>query len=917
MRIVGNVTERSYRISVVMAVYNVEAYVAEAIESVIAQDIGFEENVQLILVDDGSPDGSGEICDGYAEEYPDNILVLHKENGGVSSARNLGLRYIRGEYVNFMDSDDKLSACTFTNAMTYADIYGDRTDVISIPFEFFERLTGRNIPHNLKFSRGSRIIDLREEYNLFQFSLGAAFVRREAAESMHFDESLVLSEDAKELYKIFLRKPTLGLADGATYYYRKRAASGSAVDSSMRRKSCYADHMRRHYLFMINNYLEHWGYVPKFVQYAIMYDIQWKFATPEIPDGVLTEEEREDYFAARREVLGYIDDDIVFLMNNLPLYLKYFVLSEKYGELPDFIRESGDLLLENPCSAERPYRVSGTDNVVWSLNYSDGIVKLEGSILLFNISEDEPVRIYGRVNGELTEAQTVSVRRLTSLGKFAANRYYYRVVMPLDGEHRETVTQVMIVMRGTPVIIRLVRYGFTSPVSNTLYKNFYYSDHTVFRVVGPAIRSFPCGKKGFFEREMSLRREIKLRDPIGTHRALLLRFMVRMARLIKCRPIWIVSDRLDRAGDNGEAFFRYMRRHHPWVRVFFLTGKEGKKHSPVRGPRLLTVGTFRTAYYNLLADRFLSSQADIFPRCAAHCDNEYVRDLYTPDRFVFLQHGVTCNNIASWLSADTAGVAMLVTASPEERAAIISENCGYDETNTKLTGFPRFDRLRAKKPRYVTLMPTWRLGLSSGYDRESGNWNYDLEKFAKSDFCRFYSALTKDVRILSALRKKGLKLAFVPHPNITRALDAFDFDKKNVKVLSGVPYRKIYARSALVLTDYSSAVFDFAYLRRPVIYAQFDKDSFYEGQVYTEGYFDVRTMGFGEVETDYEGTVARLLAYIERDFEMSDEYRARADSFFAYRDRKNSERVYRAVAAGTMPRPVPDGRDEEEKNKNA
>ena len=98
---------------------------------------------------------------------------------------------------------------------------------------------------------------------------------------------------------------------------------------------------------------------------------------------------------------------------------------------------------------------------------------------------------------------------------------------------------------------------------------------------------------------------------------------------------------------------------------------------------------------------------------------------------------------------------------------------------------------------------------------------------------------------------------------------------------------------------------------------QVTKDSFYEGQVYTKGYFDVRTMGFGEVETDYEGTVARLLAYIERDFEMSDEYRARADSFFAYRDRKNSERVYRAVAAGTMPHPVPDGSDEGEKNKNA
>lgn len=98
---------KQYKISVVTAVYNVEQYLEEMIESIIRQSIGFE-NIQLILIDDGSQDLSGSICDSYAAKYPENIIVVHKENGGVSSARNEGLNHISGAYINFTDADDFL-----------------------------------------------------------------------------------------------------------------------------------------------------------------------------------------------------------------------------------------------------------------------------------------------------------------------------------------------------------------------------------------------------------------------------------------------------------------------------------------------------------------------------------------------------------------------------------------------------------------------------------------------------------------------------------------------------------------------------------------------------------------------------------------------------------------------------------------
>ena len=92
-------------ISVIIPIYNVEKYLSKCIESVINQSY---KNLEIILVDDGSPDRCGEICDEYAQKDA-RIRVIHKENGGLSSARNAGLEICQGEYISFIDSDDFVS----------------------------------------------------------------------------------------------------------------------------------------------------------------------------------------------------------------------------------------------------------------------------------------------------------------------------------------------------------------------------------------------------------------------------------------------------------------------------------------------------------------------------------------------------------------------------------------------------------------------------------------------------------------------------------------------------------------------------------------------------------------------------------------------------------------------------------------
>ncbi len=92
-------------ISVIIPVYKVEKYLKRCVDSVLAQTY---ENIEIILVDDGSPDNCGEMCDEYARA-DSRVVVIHKENGGVSAARNIGVERSHGEYVTFVDSDDYIS----------------------------------------------------------------------------------------------------------------------------------------------------------------------------------------------------------------------------------------------------------------------------------------------------------------------------------------------------------------------------------------------------------------------------------------------------------------------------------------------------------------------------------------------------------------------------------------------------------------------------------------------------------------------------------------------------------------------------------------------------------------------------------------------------------------------------------------
>lgn len=111
-------------ISIIMPVYNVEQYLNYCMESILAQDY---KNLEIILIDDGSTDSSGDMCDEYAKN-DSRIKVIHKKNGGLSSARNIGIEVMTGKYMTFVDPDDYIRIDYVSRMYKY--ILEDETDLV-------------------------------------------------------------------------------------------------------------------------------------------------------------------------------------------------------------------------------------------------------------------------------------------------------------------------------------------------------------------------------------------------------------------------------------------------------------------------------------------------------------------------------------------------------------------------------------------------------------------------------------------------------------------------------------------------------------------------------------------------------------------------------------------------------------------
>ena len=387
----------SFKFSIITAVYNVASYLSEAIESILCQDIGFKDSVELILVDDGSTDSSGEICDHYQALYPDNIKVLHKPNGGAASARNAGIALASGRYLNFLDGDDKLSPCTLSAVYHFFSTVDDQISLVSVPIQFFEK---KETAHrlNYKYKDGkNQIINLNTQYSYVQMSIASSFIKREVLNEHSFDTSLRYAEDAKVIMQLLLEHPYYGIVPSGCYYYRFRNTQNSALNGTKLHKEWYLDCLKGYLLWALQTARQKYGSIPLFVQYNVMYDLQSRFGVPEIPASILSPDEHEEFRTLLREILRSIDDKIILQQRNLSREQKDYIISLKHGK-GSLKHCSNDIFFQYDCL--KLYPASSYLLKLFHAEISDNKLKLTGAVK-FNRRFPDPSALYVRLHGLL------------------------------------------------------------------------------------------------------------------------------------------------------------------------------------------------------------------------------------------------------------------------------------------------------------------------------------------------------------------------------------------------------------------------------------------------------------------------------------------------------------------------------------
>lgn len=704
------------------------------------------------------------------------------------------------------------------------------------------------------------------------------------------------------LLHLLAQNPCYEFVQSCTLSYAVPKECNAAFDIRCMTKAWYYEPFSSFLLPLLQKEAQHPSALYPFIQYLALYMVRLRFFSNRDNKNkhVLSPSEVPDYTAFLCEVMQYIDTSFIVEKRVFPTSynssskLRLLELRMKKND-PNWYPELSFRNHTGLLTCDGSFFCSLKDFMVQInlIDYEAGKLVIDGQYIdLFSEQSAKVVVRFEDQQYPLTYNQRYSLTKYFGVS-FSRTKTFH-VEIPVKDSAKDRLLNFVLIADGQEQILT---YGFPTSTSR-FAKDFTYGYWRFDKYLAfwndQGIHVVPSRKLLVLKKEIGLwiqmwkKKNGAFRDQIPMK---IINFLLRP--YFKKQKIWLFLDKIYKGGDSSEYIYKYAQKQPDGIKKYYLLDETAADYARMRkeGYRPLKRGTLKHHLIFLNSDLVIASNSTVF----AFNDFTFDRSLAirgdTHFQVACVQHGMSVQKIAIAQQRLRDNTRLYFCASKYEIENLekpVYDYVGYDAL--KLTGVPRYDGLVDRKQKILLISPTWRMNSALPISKSEGFARDYNPNFKETNYYKVYNSLINDPRLLEAARQHGYRIQYVLHPIISP--QAEDFTKNDlveiIPSIGNMSYEKIFCEAALMVSDYSGVQFDFAYMRKPVVYLHHNDIP----QHYEEGTFHYDTMSFGEICHTNEELIDVLIQYMERDCEMPEFYRRRADDFFAFSDHDNCARIY-------------------------
>ncbi len=900
-------------------------------------------DIQVILLDGSGTEESARMAEVH--QSTGTIPVQYMDCKGLTAvqAYNRSKHLWVGEYVTFITEDMTYEEGSLDQVVHY--IQKTEAHLVCLTPNMISA-KGKSRGY-LKFGKRNTVIDLTDDIYRINMNFNSYFVKTSDMQDKQFNEELSHHATTEMLFRLFEQ-------DRSYCIVRKRIFSYNVLETDYYNypdqfyKTWYTKDMEDFILPTLKKAKY------DYEKYGMLYLIMIKFACNmnDRHKAIVLGEELDEFFEKIKEALQYIPDHIISqyevkIKRVLPRFMGLNLLRMKYDDY-NLVTEVGMVAVEKPVrnadleenmpketeEQEAEERLDGEEEdeqpdvekkpareilagsykgtiiesfkeiqlYIKAINYEEGNLVIDGELSNVYFLDYDQIKVTANINGTKYTGVRNNIYTLVKYFNRSVRRgYTFTLTIPM-----ENITSTV------KFGIDLEYQDFVQPLNMKFKKvqaRIYEKFRNCYWCFGDHILKYHNKSWKFVIKKKNPLRVIK--DEI-VYTFSYLRYGESFARSIKCmllrmvywltRPffykkqIWLTFDQLFKGGDNGEYFYRYVseRKDKENIKIYYVINKSAPEYSRLKEKygTVLAFNSFWHKVVSLHATMVFATRVDVKLYCGYWAAVEkYIRDLYTPE-ITCLQHGLTIQRIAQYQNRLFDNTKLYFCVSPYEVENLSNPVYGYKPEQLILTGAPRYDGLISNDQRYILISPTWRRNVTAGTNKK-GNMHEYSENFKHTEYFRIYNTLINDKRLIAAAKENNYRIKYLIHPILSPQIKDFDTNEY-VDIIAGagdISYEKMLTEASLMLTDHSGVQFDFANMRKPLVY--FHPETL--PPQYEEGGLKYDTMGFGPVCVNEEQVVDELCEYMQNNCQLKEEYRERINRFFAFHDTDNCKRVYEAA----------------------